>query len=124
MISLDNYPGTEVSNETLCWVVNVVVKEDGKQQVILVAAAAEETEAKQKVGDKQLDELVAAHVVVEMLQVRRGGRKGFPMSPAWAMTLYKVQGATLEEAVLHFEGKVDTHSVYMEISRVREIDKL
>lgn len=55
------------------------------------------------------------------------GREQVPMTPAFSLTDYKVQGKTFDQAVLdlRFEGK-DSHkyysSAYVEISRVRSWD--
>ena len=125
VISLENYPKTKVSNGTLCWVVKVIVEQGSScPKSLIVVAAAEEHEAKEKVRERGLEDLLAKGEVVAMKKVLRGQRRGFPFSPSWVMTLHKVQGATLQEAVLHMEGKVDAHSIYMGLSRVRELGKL
>ena len=89
----------------------------------MVAADSEE-KARELVGNNSLAQLLADRVVVEIKQVSRKSRRGFPMSPPWAMTLHKVQGATLPEAILQLGGMADAHFLYMALSRVTELEKL
>ena len=66
---------------------------------------------------------VAANLVA-LKQVVREGRRAFPLCPVWAMTLHKVQGATLDEAVIVLGRRMCGHSVCMALSRVGELDCL
>jgi hypothetical protein len=104
-----------VCNGALCWIVHVVGEPGNCCKIVVVAASNKE--------DAQNRAQTAANLV-ELKQVVREGRRAFPICPVWAMTLHKVQGATLDEAVIVLGRRMCAHSVYMALSRVRELDCL
>jgi hypothetical protein len=117
VICLENMEGgTGVCNGALCWIVHVVADGEPADCKIIVVAANDEAEAREKAE--------TAVNLVELKQVVRDGRRAFPVCPVWAMTLHKVQGATLDEAVIALGRRLCAHSVYMALSRVRKLDCL
>jgi hypothetical protein len=118
VICLENVESNAgVCNGALCWVVHVV-GEPGKCSdcAIVVVSASNVESAKERAQ-------VAANLVA-LEKVVREGRRAFPLCPVWAMTLHKVQGASLDEAVIVLGRRMCAHSVYMALSRVRELDCL
>jgi hypothetical protein len=125
VICLENYLGTDVVNGALCWVVNVVLEEPGQMPAaVLVVAAKSKEEATAKVEEDDLSDLLADKVVVPLMPVKRQGRKAIPYAPVWCMTVHKVQGATLDRAVLNVADQVSAPVLYTAITRVRSLDKL
>jgi hypothetical protein len=92
--------------------------------VVLVVAAKSKEEAVAKVQVDDLSDLLAAKVVVPLVPVKRQGRKAIPYAPVWCMTVHKVQGATLDRAVLNVLDQVSAPVLYTAITRVRSLDKL
>jgi hypothetical protein len=116
VICLENMDGDAgVCNGALCWIVHVVGEPGNCCKIVAVAASNKE--------DAQNKAQTAANLVA-LKQVVREGRRAFPICPVWAMTLHKVQGATLDEAVIVLGRRMCAHSVYMALSRVRELDCL
>ncbi len=125
MICLENYLGTEEVNGALCWIVNVVLEELGQMPAaVLVIVAKSKEEAKAKVEENDLQQLLADKVVVPVVPVKRQGRKAIPYAPVWCMTVHKVQGAILDRVVLNVVDQVSAPVLYTAITRVRTLDKL
>ncbi len=125
VICLENCLGTAVVNGAQCWIVNVVLDGIGKMpSAVLVVAAKSREEAKAKVEESNLPDLLAAKVVVPLVPVKRQGRKAIPYAPVWCMTVHKVQGATLDRVVLNVVDQVSAPVLYTAITRVRSLDKV
>ena len=51
-------------------------------------------------------------------------RRQFPLKPAAAMTIHKAQGMSIPEVAVSFQGRVQTHMVYVALSRVTSLSGL
>lgn len=51
-------------------------------------------------------------------------RKQFPLKPAAASTVHKCQGISLSNAVISFKGRIQSHMVYVALSRVTSLQGL
>lgn len=119
VICLENIDGeSNVCNGALCWVVHVIgdPEKDFANCELVVVAAKDEEDAQERAK--------TAKNLVTLKQVVREGRRAFPICPVWAMTLHKVQGATLDRAIIVLGRRLCAHSVYMALSRVRNLDHL
>jgi len=125
VISLENYLGTDIVNGSLCWIVHVVLKDNCQiPAAVLVVAAKTKEEAMEKVGEQDIQALLAQQLIVPLVPVKRQGRKAIPFAPVWCMTVHKVQGATLEHAVLNIVDHISAPVLYTAITRVRTLDNL
>ena len=78
-------------------------KQPGDCCKIVVVAATDREDAQTKAQ--------TAANLVELKQVVREGRRVFPVCPVWSMTLHKVHGATLDEAVIVLGRRVRLYGV-------------
>ena len=51
-------------------------------------------------------------------------RLQLPLAPAWALTIHKCQGMTLEKCVVHLKGCFAYGMAYVALSRCKRIDGL
>lgn len=51
-------------------------------------------------------------------------RKQFPLKPAAASTVHKCQGISLSNAAVSFKGRIQSHMVYVALSRVTSLQDL
>ena len=62
--------------------------------------------------------------IVPITPVIRGNRKQIPLKMAWALTIHKSQGLTLEQASVDIGNKERQGLTFTAISRVKSIDGL
>ena len=62
--------------------------------------------------------------IVPITPVIRGNRKQIPLKMAWALTIHKSQGLTLERASIDIGNREQQGLTFTAISRVKSIDAL
>jgi len=62
--------------------------------------------------------------LVPITPITRGNRKQIPLKMAWALTIHKSQGLTLERATIDIGKKERQGLTFTSISRVKSIDGL
>ncbi len=129
MIGLSNYPGTLFKNGVLCWIVALI-----GQQYVCVVVSPTRQQAIDSIGgggrimdEDHLKQLLLDGIVIAISrETRASKRKAFPLAPAFAMTVHKCQGMTLDKVIVDMTkgNNVTAFWFYTAITRVRRLEDL
>ncbi|WAR00546.1 LOW QUALITY PROTEIN: PIF1-like protein, partial [Mya arenaria] len=70
---------------------------------------------------KQIIDNTWTPIIVVDRQFQVVVRRQFPLKPAAAMTIHKAQGMSMPEVAVSFQGRVQTHMVYVALTRVTSL---